>query len=117
MPGLAAAREFVTLAREADHHRVDVAIFQRAKEDFAAGSWWGAIVGFAENEHHRCLDLRNVGERRVLFELLGLLKRRTLEPSRLKEGEIGGVPPVGPVGDIALRDRGLEAVRLSYGPV
>ena len=39
------------------------------------------------------------------------------EPGRVEEGEVGGVPEAGPVGDRALRDRGGEAVGVADDPV
>src|SRR5208282_6822611 len=46
-----------------------------------------------------------------------ILKRWRLEPPRLEQSEIGGVPPRGPVGYVALRYRRGKAVGLCNRPV
>jgi hypothetical protein len=47
----------------------------------------------------------------------GVLPRRTAEPLRLREPEVGGEPETVPVGDRALRHRGGKPRRLGDDPV
>ena len=58
-----------------------------------------------------------MGDRRPRREVLRILPRRFPEPRRLKQCEVRGEPEAVPVGDVALRDRGLEALRLRDRPV
>ena len=117
MPGASGARELVALAREAHHHRRPLQVLQRAEQLFAAGGRRRAVVLVAEDEHQRRLNLRHVRDRRAPGEVRRILERRLAEPGRLEQREVGGVPEVRPVGDVALADGGLEALRLRDDPV
>ena len=59
----------------------------------------------------------DVGDRRALGEVGRIFERRLAEPGRREQREVGGVPEVRPVGDVALADRRLEAGRLRHDPV
>src|SRR2546428_1009408 len=104
VPGAARARQLVRLAGEADHDDGAPQVLQRAEHLFAAGGRRRAVVRLPLDEHERRLDVRDVAERRPRAEIVGLLPGRALEPGRLEQREIRGVPPRGPVGDGALRN-------------
>src|SRR3954468_13382150 len=117
MPGLARAGQLVGLAREADHHRRDLPIFERAEHHLAAVGRRRAIVPVAVDQHQRRRDVGDVRDRRARGEVLGIFPRCLLEPGWLEEREIGGEPEAVPIGDVALRDRRLEALGLRDRPV
>src|SRR6185369_2851623 len=59
----------------------------------------------------------DVSDRRATSIVFRILERRRLEPRRLEEREISGVPPVRPARDIALRNCRCKTRRLRDGPV
>src|SRR5262249_3468639 len=117
MPGLSRAGELVRLAGEADHDHWPLQELEGTEHFLATGSRRSAIVGFAQHEHERSLDVLDIGDWRALHIILRILKRRGLEPRGLVEGEVGGVPPVSPTGDIALRNGSSKAVGMADDPV
>src|SRR6185369_504359 len=104
MPRLSGTRQLVRLVREANHHCWYLAILQRAEHCLAAWSGRSAPVNFAKYQHQRSLDLVDVSDWRTAFVIFRIFKRRRFEPRRLKEREVGGVPPVRPARDVALRN-------------
>src|SRR5215510_5789484 len=103
----------MALVREFDHHRRDLAKLERAKHLFPTRTSWSARILFAQDEHERRLHLVDVSDRRAGFEIaVFVVERRILRPVWLEKSEISRVPPVGPVRDIALRDRGGEPIGL-----
>ncbi len=116
VPGSARARQLVRLAGEADHDDGAPQVLQSTEHLFAAGGRRRAVVGLPFDEHERRLDVLDVAERRARAVIVGLLPGRALEPGRLEQREVGGVPPGGPVGDGALRDGRGEPVAVSDQP-
>ena len=117
VPGLAGAGEVVAFVWEADHDGWDTAVFEGTEELFAAGIWGRPPVGFAEDEHHRRLDLGDVRDRRSLTKALDILERRSLEPRGLKLCKIGRVPPIRPVRYVTLRNGSGKSRGLRNGPI
>ena len=62
-------------------------------------------------------DAIDVSDRRAGFEIGLLLPGGAAEPTAREQREVGGVPEVGPIGDVALRDGGFEARGLADDPV
>src|SRR5579862_5230178 len=117
VPGLSGAGQFVRLAREDDHGGGALHIFERAEELFAAGILRGTEIRLPKDKEHRRVDVLHEGDGGTVGVVLRVFERWGLEPLRLKESEVGGVPPRSPVGDITLgRGRG-EAVGVSDGPI
>src|SRR5438105_42645 len=117
MPRLARARELVRFVREPHHYRRNFTKLERAEHFFAAGSGWRAIIGFAQNKHHRRFHILDVSDWRARFEVLLRIERRSLEPEWLKQGEVRRVPPMRPARDVALRNCGREASGMADHPV
>src|SRR6266576_4432104 len=102
MPRLTRTRKLMRFVRKTHHHRRDLAEFERAKHFLAAGTGRRAIIRFTENEHHRRFHILDVSKRGAGFELLLVIKWRRLEPCRLKQREVSGVPPGFTARDVAL---------------
>src|SRR5262249_28281991 len=105
------------LARKTNHDRRTPQELQRAEHLFSTALGWSPIICLAENEHHGCLDILNVGKRRALYKILRILKWRSLEPRWLEEREVSAVPPCSPACDVTLRDASGESVRVPDDPI
>ena len=105
------------LVRKADHHRWDLSILQGAKHFFTTGVSGRAPIGFTENQHQGSLYVVDIGDWRARLVIFRIFERRRFEPGWLKEREISGVPPVGPVGDVALGNGRRESSCLSDRPI
>src|ERR1700686_1366109 len=90
---------------------------ERAEQLFSARILRSTVIGLPQNEHYGCVDFLDERNRRAVGVVLRVLKRRRLEPVRLEQSEIGGVPPRGPIRDVALRYRSCKAVGLGHSPV
>src|SRR6185369_3675459 len=117
VPWLTGAREFVRLVRETHHYRRYLPILKRAEHRLTTRPGRRAPVSLAKDQHQRRLDLVDVSDRRAASIVFRILERRRLEPRRLEEREISGVPPVRPARDIALRNCRCKTRRLRDGPV
>src|SRR5215204_2186743 len=117
MPRLARTRKLMRLARETNHHRWNLAVLQRAEHLLPTFAGRRPVVGVPKDQHQRRRQLVHVGDWGSRVKVLRILPGRLLEPGRLEQREVGGEPEAVPVGDIALRDRGLEALRLRDRPV
>src|SRR5262245_6870869 len=90
VPRLARSRQFVRLAREADHHRRDLPVLQRAEHLFPAVGRRRPVVGVPEDEHQWGRHVADVGDRRARVIIVRILPRRLPEPRRLEQREVGG---------------------------
>src|SRR6266480_6771591 len=104
-------------ARELYHYRRHFAKLEGAKHFLAARPGRSTRVAFTEYEHHRCLHVLNITDGRARLEIVGIIEGRGFEPARLKEGEVGGVPPVFPTRDVALSHPGGKPLRVRDYPV
>src|SRR4029078_9231998 len=103
MPRLAGAGKLVRFVREFHHYRRYFAKLEGAKHLLAARARRCPRVLLTENEHERRFDIVDVSERRARFEVaFGIVKRRRLKPGGLEKSEVGCVPPICPVCDVAL---------------
>src|SRR5208337_850524 len=105
VPGLPRTRQLMRLAREVHHHRWPVHVFQRTEHLLSTTTWRRPPIHIAEDEHHGCIHVLDVGNRRPLDVVLRIIEGRRLEPVWLEQREVCRVPPRCPVRDIALRDR------------
>src|SRR5262249_44805054 len=108
MPVLVRAREFVRFLGEAHHHHRLLEKFQGPKHSLAARRRRSAIVHLALDEHEWRLYLVDLSNWRARCVIGGILPGSGFEPVRLKQREIGAVPPRRPVADRALRYRGCK---------
>ena len=104
-------------AREAHHNHRFFQELQRAKHLLAPAGGRCSIIGLTQHQHQRRRNALDVSDRRAALEILLAQKRRRLEPSRLKEREVGRVPPRFPVSDVALRDGCGKAIRMPDHPI
>src|SRR5215831_10353310 len=105
------------LSWKPDHHCWNLAILQRPKHLLAARGRRRAKIRLALNQHQGCRDLGHVSNRRTSLEIRFLFPRSALEPHRRKEREVGGIPEAAPIRDVALRNGGLKALRLTDDPI
>src|SRR6266849_5731234 len=105
------------LTRKNDHGRWALQKLERAEQLLSARVLRSAIIGLPQNEHHGCVDFLDEGDGGAVRIVFRVLKRRRLEPVRLEQSEVGGVPPRGPIRDVSLRYRGGKAVGLCNRPV
>jgi hypothetical protein len=117
MPRLAGARELVVFVREPHHHGVALQELERAEQLLAAGRGRRPPVLVAEDEHQRGGDVLHVRNRRALREVGRVLEGRFLEPGGIRQPEVGRVPEVGPVRDVALAHGRFEALGLRDHPI
>src|SRR4029077_879831 len=117
MPRLTRARQLVRLTRKNDHGSRTLQKLERAEQLLPARILWSTIVGLPQNEHYGRVDFLDERNRRPAGVVLRVLKRRRLEPVRLEQSEIAGVPPRGPIRYVALRYRGGKAVGLGNRPI
>src|ERR1700681_4039192 len=105
------------LARKNHHGGRALQKLERAEQLLSARVLWSTVIGLPQNEHYGRVDFLDEGDGGAVGVVLRVLKRRRLEPVRLEQSEIGGVPPRGPIGYVALRYRGGKAVGLGNRPV
>src|SRR5882762_11958200 len=105
------------LARKHDHGSRTLQKLERAEQLLPARILRSTVVGLTENEHYGRVDFLDERDRGAVGVVLRVLKRRRLEPVRLEQSEIGGVPPRGPIRYVPLRYRGSKAVGLGNRPV
>src|SRR3954447_317792 len=98
MPWLARARELMRFVREFHHHRRHFPELQGPEHLFAAGTGRRPGIGLTQDEHHRRLHFLYISDRRARLEVFRIIEWRGLEPARLKESEVGRVPPISPAG-------------------
>jgi hypothetical protein len=65
MPRLARPRKLMALPRKAHHYRWNFFVFQSLEELLPTSRRRRPIVRFPQDEHHWCLDVVHVGDRRV----------------------------------------------------
>src|SRR5438132_9699282 len=117
MPWLPRARKLVCFIGETHHYCGNLAEFQRAKHLLTASTGRCPIVGFAENKHHRGLDVVYVTDRRSGPIIVRFFEWRRLKPVRLEQCKIPRIPPVLPTGDVALSNGCSKTARLPHHPV
>src|SRR4029077_12112511 len=117
MPGLTRAREFVRLPWKDNHGGWAFHVLERAEQLFATRVLRSAEVGLSQHEQDGSVDVLYKGNGRAVVVVLRIFERGRFKPTRLEKGEIGRVPPLGPVGNIALRNSRREAVAVGDGPV
>src|ERR1700675_587071 len=100
------------LARKHDHSRRTLQKLERAEQLLSARVLRSAVVRLPQNKHYGGVDFLDERNRGAVGVVLRVLKRWRLEPVRLEQGEIGRIPPRGPIRYVALRYRGGKAVGL-----
>src|SRR2546425_6215691 len=105
------------LAGKANHYGGNFLVLERAKHFFAAGVGGRPPVSFAKYQHQRRFYIVDISDWRARFEIFGIVEGRGLKPGRLKQSEVSRVPPIGPTGDVALRDGGREPSGVTNRPI
>src|SRR5215472_1992889 len=107
----------MSLAGKDDHGGWPFQKLQRAEQLLTARILRSAVVGFAQHKQDRGVDILHKCNGGAAGIVLRILEGRCFEPEWLKESEIGGIPPRGPVRNVALRDGRGEPIRVRDCPV